>query len=182
MVNFPQVIPNPELMVRYTGVLDLDGLYRVIVQWLKARRYWFHETTYKHKVPSPFGAEEQIRFRAERKCSEYYKHDITIMFHIWDQVPVEIIEEGKKQKLIKAKVEIVIQSTCTLDYQNKFGKTPLMRMLRTFFQNYIIREKIENIWGDELYYRTIKLQAVIKDFINMHTKSHEYENYMGDTG
>jgi len=170
------------LIIRYKGVLDLDGLYRIIVQWLKARRFWFHESTYKHKVPSPFGAEEEITFRAERKCNNYYKDDIVVYFHIWDQQDVEVIKEGKKQKLIKAKVEIRIQGTLGLDYQGRFEKTAFAQKLRNFMHKYIIKETIENIWADELYYRTLKLQALIKDYIDMQTKSHEYAGYLGDTG
>jgi hypothetical protein len=175
-------IPTRKMIVRYKGVLDLEGLYRVIVQWLKSRRFWFHETTYKHKVPSPFGAEEEITFNAERKCTEYYKDEIRIYTHIWDQQEVEVIKEGKKQKLIKAKVEIVISGTLTLDWQGMFDKSKFMQKIRTFMHAHLIHEKIENIWYDELYYRTIKLQAVIKDYIDMQSKSHEYAGYLGDEG
>lgn len=179
---YPTKIQTKKLVMRYKGVLDLEGLYRVIVQWLKARRYWFHETTYKHKVPSPFGAEEEIRFYAERKCTEYYKHDVNIYFHIWDQQNVEIIKDGKKQKLIKAKVEIRIQGTLVLDYQGKFEKTAFMQKLRDFMHRYLIKHQIEDVWADELHYRLVKLQAVIKDYIDMYTKSHEYAGYLGDSG
>ncbi|MBW2992009.1 hypothetical protein KY345_02210 [Candidatus Woesearchaeota archaeon] len=172
----------PALLVRYKGVLDLEGLYRVIVQWLKARRYWFHETTYKHKVPSPFGAEEEIRFVGERKCTEYYKHQIMIYTHVWGQQEVEVIKEGKKQKLIKCKVEFRIQGTLITDYQGRFERNAFTRKLRDFMHKHLIKERLENIWGDELYYRTLKLQAVIKDYIDMYTKSHEYRGYLGDTG
>jgi len=174
--------PTKLLIIRYKGVLDLEGLYRVVVQWLKSRRYWFHETTYKHKVPSPFGAEEEITFNAERKCTEYYQYNIKIYFHVWDQQRVDVIKEGKKQKLIKAKVEIQIQGTLVLDYQGMFEKTALLVKLRKFMHDHLIKEKIENIWYDELYYRTLKLQAMIKDYIDMQTKSHEYAGYLGDTG
>ena len=171
-----------KLMIRYKGVLDLEGLYRVIVQWLKARRYWFHETTYKHKVPSPFGAEEEITFNAERKCNEYYQHNVRIYFHIWDQQQVEVIREGKKQKLIKAKVEIIIQGTLVCDYQGTFDKTRFTQALRKFAHDYLIKHQVEDVWYDELQYRMIKLQAMIKDFIDMQAKSHAYEGYLGDTG
>ena len=170
------------LMIRYKGVLDLEGLYRVIVQWLKARRYWFHETTYKHKVPGPFGAEEEIRFKAERKCTEYYRHDVMIYFHIYEQQEVEVIKEGKKQKLIKCKLQIVIEGTLVCDYQGRFDKTAFSQKLRQFAHDHLIKHQVEDVWYDELQYRMIKLQAIIKDYIDMQTKSHAYEGYLGDTG
>jgi hypothetical protein len=178
----PEPMKLRKLLIRYKGVLDLEGLYRVVVQWLKSRRFWFHETTYKHKVPSPFGAEEEITFNGERKCTEYYRDDIRVYFHVWDQQEVEVIREGKKQKLIKAKVEIQIQGTLVLDWQGMFDRSPFMQKLRNFIHAHIIHEKIENIWHDELFYRTMKLQAVIKDYLDMQTKSHEYAGYVGDEG
>lgn len=178
----PQPIKTRKLLIRYKGVLDLEGLYRVIAQWFKSRRFWFHETTYKHKVPSPFGAEEEITFNAERKTTEYYRDDIRIFMHVWDQLQVEVIKEGKKQKLIKAKVEIQIQGTLVLDWQGMFDRSKFMQKIREFMHRHIIKEKIENIWYDDLYYRTMKLQAAIKDYIDMQAKSHEYAGYIGDEG
>jgi len=171
-----------KFLIRYKGVLDLEGLYRVIVQWLKTRRYWFQETTYKHKVPSPFGAEEEIQFKAERKCNEYYLHNITIYFHVYDQQEVEVIKEGKKQKLIKCRVEILLSGTLVCDYQGRFDKTAVLQKLRQFAHDHIIKHQVEDVWYDELYYRIVKLQAMIKDYIDMQSKSHAYENYLGDTG
>lgn len=176
----PAVVPFRKLIVRYKGIFDMEGLYRLIVQWLKSRRYWFHETTYKHKIPSPFGVEEEIRFRAERKVDEYHEYDVDIYFHLWNMQEVEVIKDGKKVKLIKARLDITITGTMTLDYQGRFDKSPFYQKLRHFYHAYMIKDKIEFVWYDTFYYRLIKLQALIKDYLDMQAKSHEYEGYMGD--
>lgn len=173
-------ITTKRMIVRYKGTFDLEGLYRVIVQWLKSRRYWFHETTYKHKAPTPLGVEEQIRFYAERKVTDYYRYDIGLFLHIWHMKEVEVIKNGKKKKLVNAKMDITIQGHMILDYQGKFEKSPFFLKLRDFYHKYILFHLLENTWYDTLYYRTIKLQAVIKDYLEIEAKSHEYEAYMGD--
>lgn len=171
-----------KLVIRYKGIMDLEGLYRVIVQWLKSRGYWFQESTYKHKVPGPFGSEEEIRFIGERKCNEYYMHNIMMYFHIYEQTEVEVIKEGKKQKLIKARLEITMQGTLVCDYQGRYDKSAFLKKLREFAHNHLIKHQVEDIWYDELQYRIIKLQAMMKDYLDMQTKSHAYEGYLGDTG
>lgn len=173
-------IPMRKLIIRYKGIFDMEGLYRLIVQWLKSRRYWFHETTYKHKIPSPLGAEEEIGFWAERKIDEYYKYEMRVAFHLWNMQEVEVIRNGKKVKLINARLEIVIGATMTMDYQGRFDKSPFYKNLRDFYHKYIIKDRLEFIYYDTLHYRMAKLQAVIKDYLDMQAKSHEYEGYLGD--
>ena len=72
--------------IGYTGVFDFEGLYNVMIEWLKARRYWFHETTYKFKPGSGWGKESEIRWTAEKKVSDFWMYKIRILFHIWDML------------------------------------------------------------------------------------------------
>ncbi len=176
----PATVPTKKLIVRYKGIFDMEGLYRVIVQWLKSKRYWFHESTYKHKVPTPHGAEEEIKFAAERKVDEYHLYNINMYFHLWHITEVEVIKDGKKKKLTKGQIEIQIKGELVLDYQGRFDKSPFFQALRGFYHKYLIKDKLENVWYDTLYYRTLKLQALIKDYLDIEAKSHEYEGYMGD--
>ena len=76
--------------------------------------------------------------------------------------------------------EITITGTLVLDYQQKFEKSPFFKALRDFYHKYVVFDRVETLWYDTLYYRTIKLQAMIKDYLDMEAKSHEYEGYMGD--
>ena len=174
------VMPGKGLILRYKGIFDYGGLLVLIVDWLKQRRYWFQETTVKHKVPSPFGAEEERRFKAEKKITDYYKETAELKFHLWEINEVEVVKDGKKIKLIKARMEIVFKGGLVLDYQGRWDKSKLHQNVRKFIHEHVLKNKIESFWADELYYRLYKLHSLIKDYLDMQTKSWEYEGYMGD--
>ncbi len=170
----------PKQTIRYKGLFDFDGLYNVIVQWMKARRYWFHETIYKHKVPSPAGAEQEITFKGDKKITEFYKYEVTVKFHLWDMTEVEVEIDGVKKTLTSARLEISLNGKMLIDFEGRYGKTNFLVELRDFMLKYILRRDIENIYEDQLYYRVIKLQGVIKDYLDMQTKGNEYAKYLGD--
>ena len=52
--------------------------------------------------------------------------------------------------------------------------------LKDFYNKYILKEEIETIWGDTLYYRVQKLHNVVKEFLDMQAKGYEYAGYLGD--
>ena len=111
-----------KLILRYKGIFDFDGLYKLMVQWLKARRYWFHEDVYKVK-PSLSGIEFEIFWHGERKVTEYCQYRINVVFHMWDVTDVEVIQEGVKKTLMKCRMEIVFDAVIELDYQGKWEDT-----------------------------------------------------------
>ena len=172
--------PTPKLIIRYKGLFDFNGLYNVMVQWMKARRFWFHEDTYKHKVPSPAGAEQEILWKADKKVTEFYMQEITIYMHIWDMTEVEVAQKGITKKLTNARIEIQIIGAVTIDYEKRWEESTFYIALLDFYRKYIAKEEIETLYGDQLYYRMYKLHAAIKEFLDMQAKGNEYAGYLGD--
>ena len=121
------------VIIKYKGLFDFDGLYNLISQWIKSSGFWFHEKTYKHKVPSPAGAEEEIIFQGTREKTELYKHTIDVYIHIWDMTEVEVEIGGKKKTLTNARIEIVINGLIEVDYDNKFQKNAFLAGLFNFY-------------------------------------------------
>ena len=56
--------------LRFNGLFDLDGLYAAVVDWSKNYGYRWHEYTYKHKVPSPKGAEQELMWLITKNVLE----------------------------------------------------------------------------------------------------------------
>jgi len=177
---YPTTIPTNKLTIRYKGLFDFDGLYNAIVQWMKARRFWFHETKYKHKVPSPLGAEQEITFTGDKKVTDFYMHAITVDLHLWDMTEVEVVQKGIKKTLTNARLQIDIQGTLFLDWEKRWETSTFWVAVRDWWLKYIMRREIESIWYDEIYYRTYRLHKIIKDFLDMEAKGYEYEGYLGD--
>ena len=169
------------IILRYQGLFDWSGLYKSMVDWLKKYRFYFHEQTYKHKVPSPKGAEQELRWFAEVDVNDYIRFKMTIEIHLWDMTEVEVVKDGKKKVLTNARMEIVLLGDLILDWMNKFEKSKFTRALRDFYNKYIIRREIESFYGDMLYYRMWNFHSYIKKYLDLQTQWHEYEGYLGES-
>ncbi|MFC1801637.1 hypothetical protein ACFLZB_04190 [Nanoarchaeota archaeon] len=170
--------PVPCGMIQYTGLFDFDTLYLAVVDWAKAHRYKLDEDTYKHKVPSPKGAEQEMWLRLEKEISEIYMFKISIDFHLWDMTEVEVIKDGRKKTLTNARLQVKISGNLVVDWQNRFEKNKFTLALRNFLETYVWKRKITSVWGDTLYYRMWNLHSMIKKQLDMQSAWHEYAGYL----
>jgi hypothetical protein len=173
-------LPNPAPIVRYKGLFDFDEVYASMAEWFKRYRFWFHEELYKHKVPSPLGAEQEINWYGTVNVTDYIQYRIDVIFHMWDLTEVEVVRNGKKKTLTNARVEATISGTMIVDWQGNLDKNRFTRGLRTLYNKYIWRRKLESIYGDTLVYRVFDLHAYLKKLLDMQTTAHEYEGYLGE--
>lgn len=177
---YPKSLGTPQLIIRYKGLFDYDGLYNLIVRWMKARRYWFHEEVYKHKVPSPYGAEQEFTFTGDKKLNDYIKYNLKVSFHLWDMTEVEVIQDGKKKTLTNARIEILFSGNVEVDYEKRMEKSRIWAAIADVYYKYFLKEDLESVHHDTLYYRLYKLHALVKEFFGMQAKGNEYEGYLGD--
>src|SRR3989344_8400468 len=98
----------PPITIKYQGLFDFDLLYSTMVDWAKNYGYFWHEKTYKHKVPSPMGAEQEIHWETEKKVTEYIKYTIKIQMHIFDLTEIEVENNGKKKALSNGRMLLKI--------------------------------------------------------------------------
>lgn len=162
-------------MIKYRGIFDCEGLFRKIYDWLLHQDYEVYEKKYKHKVPDPRGAEDEITLSGWRRVNGYVKFKLDVDFHLWDMKYVDVIRNGIKKKLVQARIKILLHPTVELDYSNRFSGNKFLVGLQDFYNKYIIRGDIQNVWEDELWYRTLKLHRVIKDFLDMETRTNASE-------
>ena len=172
-------LPLKRAIIRYSGLFDFDALYATIIDWCKNHGYNWHEVTYKHKVPSPRGAEQEWRWRAEKEVNDYFKYELFFIPHAWDLTEIEITKDGKKKTLTNGRMEIIIEPTLVLDWQGRWKRNRFTEWLGTQYYQ-VIRREIENVYHDELYYRMWGLQTAIKKFFNMQTKWNEWRKYLGE--
>jgi hypothetical protein len=177
---YPSSMPTRNFILRYKGLFDFDGLYNTMVQYLKANRYWFHEYKYKHKVPSPLGAEQEIFWKGEKKITEYIQYRILVAFHLWEVTEVEVVQKGVKKTLTNARMEIQLRGWMDIDYEKRYETSTFLQNLKDFYNKYIVRRELESIYWDTLHYRCQKFLSVIKDYLDMQAKGYEYRGYLGD--
>jgi hypothetical protein len=173
-IDFRQVRYVP--IIKFHGIFDMQKFMRTLRTWIVNQGYEFHETGLKHKVPSPAGAEQEFAWWGWRKVNSYVKYHIDLYFHYWDLHDVEVVREGKKQKLQSAKLQLEITGRCELDWSNRFGGSRFLQNLMDFYNNYIVRKDIDTIFTDQLYYRLYKFQRLVKEHLEFETKTSAYED------
>lgn len=174
-------ITNGPITLRYGGLFDFDSLYAAVIDWAKNYGYMWHEIDYKHKVPSPAGAEQEFKWEITKKITDYIKEEIGFTVHMWDLLEVEVDVDGKKKSLSNAKIYIVMKGTLTWDWQKKFSKGgKIAKKLGDWYRGVVHKKEVESIYNDQLYYRMWNLHAILKKYFDMQTKKYAYKGYLGD--
>jgi hypothetical protein len=163
----------PKITLRYEGLFDFDGLYAAVVDWAKNYGYLWHEVQYKHKVPSPKGAEQEITWQLTKNVTHSHSFTIVLVTHVWDLVEVEVDSNGKKKSLSNARMYIQMNGIVTGDWQGIFKKS---KMLGKIYSK--LKSKDADVFLDTLYYRMWNLHSIMKIYFDMQTKKYAYKHYL----
>lgn len=166
----------PRVTLRYNGLFDFDGLYAAVVDWAKNYGYMWLETKYKHKVPSPAGAEQELIWEMTKNVTDYRREKIVFDIHIWDLLEVEVDSNGRKKSLSNARIHIVIDGKFEMDWQKRFTGR-FGEKLGELYRK-IMQKEIETVYFDQLYYRMWNLHAVIKKYFDMQAEKFAYKGYL----
>ncbi|MFH1072867.1 MAG: hypothetical protein V1743_05550 [Nanoarchaeota archaeon] len=162
-------------LVKYKGLFDFTGLYQMMRGWFEKNRFEFHEKLYKDKYFSPFGSETEIDWLAERKVSEYVKYEIKVFIHTWDMKEIEVVENGQKKKMTRARMTITLGGNVYLDYGGIFDKKKgrFVNLLGNILKK-ARRREIEIQYLAPLEDNVFMLQTEIKKYLNMQGKEQAY--------
>lgn len=158
--------------IKYVGVMDFASFLKAMHHWYIDHEYEFHETVYKHKVPTPAGAEQEIKWTGWRKITPYVRYWVDVFIHTWDMQTVDIVKDGKKVKGVKCRLLVEFSGKVELDWSERFGGSVFLQNLQDWYHKYILKKDIEDIWEDELYYRVLSLYSIAKKSLEIET-SHE---------
>ncbi|MBI4980301.1 hypothetical protein HZC30_01945 [Candidatus Woesearchaeota archaeon] len=171
--------PLPRITLQYTGLFDFDGLFAAIIDWAKNYGFMWHEWEYKHKVPSPKGAETEHKWMLHKNISEYIRYEILVTVHVWDLLEVEVEVNGKKKSLSNARIYIWLDTKVLFDWQEKFKKGGMIgKGLGKLYNQWMDRDM--SVYLDQAYYRSWDLQAIIKTYFDMQSKKYAYKGYLGE--
>jgi hypothetical protein len=162
--------------LRYKGVFDYQGLYRLIRKWYEERGYTFMEKKYSHKIRM-LGTELETGMNCYRDMDAFTRFWIDTFLRVWDSHEMEVIKNGKKKKVIKGRMLVEISMKVEFDYTNKYETSKLTRWIR---DNIVIKilfwQELETPLGDKLWYNANKLQQTIKQFLDMESHSDLYDD------
>lgn len=172
--------PLPKITLKYDGLFDFEGLYAAITDWAKNYGFLWHESDYKHKVPSPNGAEQEMKWIIEKNVTDYIQYQIIFDIHLWDMQELEIEQDGLKKPIVKARIYIIIKGKMVYDWQKKFSGSKFTEKLGDWY-NKIMQKDIGAKYIDPLYYRMWNLHAVIRKYFDMQAKKYAYKGYLGES-
>lgn len=168
------IIPLRIQYIKHYGIFDLPGLYRMIYNWLVDRGFEVIERKVKHKAPTPAGEQDEIWWDAWLRETDYIRNWIHLIFFFYEIKEVDVVKDGKKKKLTRARIRIELTGKIETDWQKKWEKSAFLSNLQKFYEKYIIRKDIETIWWDKHYYNTLKLHAAIKEYLDQEAKANAF--------
>lgn len=169
----------PTITLRYNGVFDFDSFYTAVIDWAKNEGYMWHEKTFKHKVPSPEGAEQEFDWELTKNVTEFVRYTILISIHAWEMRDVDVEINGRKKTMAKARLFVRMNGFVKWDWQKRFSKAGKFgKFLGEVYGKAMTRDVAMYI--DQLYFRMGNLHAIMKKYFDMQSKKHAYKGYLGE--
>ncbi len=150
--------------LRYRGVFDFDGLYKLIKSWSSYKQLSFYETLYKHKPP-----EVELKWLMERKTNGYNKNSLTVGLHIWGLHRIEAVVDGKKKTMYEGRMEIQFDGWIDQDFDDSWnaGDSYFRTMVKKFYDKYVISNEQMLTDVDLIIEDLRELSNNIKEFLGM---------------
>ena len=146
--------------VKFKGVFDLNGMFRMMRSYLKYRGYDFYETLHKAKVP-----ELEVEWYCEKKVTGYDKYKVEIKFHFFDLKQVEVEENGEKKLMTNGRFSIEFDGEVERGYSSEWNEK-------------------ESLWNERLkllYHRITRkewmvnhAQTLIDEIVELRDKTNAY--------
>lgn len=177
MAKVPRELKIRTGLLRYNGIIDLNGLFRITREWLVSNKWRFYEKTLKHKI-YPEGYKKEMTWIAYKDPTEYVRYHVTLEFLIREINDVEVVRQGIKKKLQQCIFQVEITGRVELDKERRFKDvvgSKFLQMLMDFYHNYIIKEDILFVWVDQLEYRLLRLHGIMKQFMEMEAATNAAE-------
>ncbi len=155
-------------IINYKGSFNWGELYSLIRIWLQERNYKYWETKYKHKP-------DEIKLEAEgrRKVDDFYRNFIYIKILIHGYKEEEIIQDGRKVKIVTGRMMIRLQHDIEQDWSNQFQGSPFKKKLLEWTLR-VRNKEFEAMHLEPHSYQVYELHNRIKTFLNMSTTTYSH--------
>jgi len=89
-------------------------------------------------------------------------------------VGVEVIKKGEKKKLTQCKVHIELTPIVITFPYDEFETSKFLQRLREWLATNVLKKDIIFKYVDQLDYRCLKLQGLIKEYFNFEARENAY--------
>ncbi len=154
-----------ESTIKHEGYWHYRALYSFCYNWLKEEGYDLYEDQYTEKITGD-GKEIEIKWKAKKKVSDYFRNIIELKWHILRMQDAEVEIDGKKKKMNKGEVKIKFSADLERDYEARWEDKPFWKFLRATYDKYIIKTTMDE-YEDRLTAKTGKYTEEVKAFLNL---------------
>jgi hypothetical protein len=174
-------IQIPKIEVVYREMFVMQPLYRAIRKWLQENEFYDPkgddtmesgmEILYLERrgtAQKPNEKEWRIWWRTEKPVamggrSRYYNYHLNIDFNVIQTVDMEVMREGKKERVQFGELRITINPYIEIP---ELVTHPLLKYIDYFFRTRIIRKNLEE-HKKMLYQDAYRLQGMIKKYLEL---------------
>jgi hypothetical protein len=149
------------LFIYKSGVFDLDAVYGAIRKWYAENNFVPFEDAYKAKTKEG-GFEFTNDWRAVRNITNYIRYWVNVEIKGWKVTDVEVAVKGKKVKRKKARIRLRVYSELETDWEERWSSSPILEKFRVFYEKYILKKKIEDVYEVEIWKMSYDLHSKIK--------------------
>jgi hypothetical protein len=154
------------IVTRYHGFFSYPELYKLMREFLVVRHYEFQEKIYKDKPATHFGNEIELTWLAERKETEFIKYKYEFSILVTDNQEVDVVKDGIKNKLNKARLKLRIIPSIEYDWQGKY-KTNAEKIFLGFLWGTVLKWDYKIKHATRISNEAHFLNEKIKSFLNM---------------
>ncbi|MFH1787696.1 MAG: hypothetical protein ABH811_02815 [archaeon] len=129
--------------MKYTGIFLFKDFYIFSYTW-EGEEIGLNisEDKYEEKI---IGDAKNIlvEWTGVRKVTDYFQFKIKTKFEVSKLKDIELVKDGKKEKMNEGQIKITIKGTLIRDHQGKFETSGFQKFLRGYYEKWIIPSRID---------------------------------------
>jgi len=131
----------------YGGIFSFSDFYQFCYDWLgEETGLDISEDKYAEKLVGD-SKDIDIEWTGVKKVTDYFKFEVGVVFQIRGLAEVEMQKDDKKIKTNKGKVKVKVKGNLIRDYDGKFEKNAFQKFLRSIYEKWIIKSRIDQFEG-----------------------------------
>ncbi len=131
-------------VINHNGILDFDGFFAAIPEWLEKHNYSAIEKKHSEKTTAT-GKYMESNWLGEREVTDYIIFRITLEIWLRDLVDVAVEIDGQAVKKQKARLQLVFSCEFEKNYQHQFSNDEgtLSHFFMKMYDRYVIPDKLD---------------------------------------
>ena len=133
--------------IKYNGIFSFQDFYKFCYDWLKDETGLdMSEGKYAEKLTGD-SKNIDVEWSGSKKVTDYFKFEVKLAFKITGLTVVEISNGNSKIKTNKGSVEVSTKGIIIRDYQGKFDTNAFNKFLRSIYEKWVIKSRIDAMEG-----------------------------------